>query len=91
MLPNAQVMAPVGVQRPEVKVGVLLVHRVGALRSGAPGPGGGSAAGGGETDETTAQGSRGRPSHAALQSRPLSLQPPPPVRAPHLQQERFQN
>lgn len=37
MLPDAQVMAPVGVERAEVEVGVLPVHRVGALRGGAPG------------------------------------------------------
>lgn len=62
----------VGVQRPEVEVGVLLVHGVGALRSGTPGPGRGRAAGGGEPEEAAAQGGRSRPSHAALGSRQLA-------------------
>ena len=63
-----RVETDVGVQRPEVEVGVLLVHGVGALRSGTPSPGRGRAAGGGEAEEAAAQGGRSRPSHAALGS-----------------------
>jgi hypothetical protein len=63
------VATDVGVQRPEVEVGVLLVHGVGALSSGTPGPGRGRAAGGGKAEEAAAQGGRSRPSHAALGSR----------------------
>ena len=58
-----------GVERPEVEVGVLYVHRVGAARSRgrrAPGQGRGRAAGGGEADEAAAQGAGSRPSHTAL-------------------------
>lgn len=83
----------VGVQRPEVEVGVLLVHGVGALRSGTPGPGRGRAAGGGEPEEAAAQGGRSRPSHAALGSRRLLLLPPPCRRVDicHTQQWDFVN
>jgi len=65
---RTRVATDVGVQRPEVEVGVLLVHGVGALRSGTPSPGRGRAAGGGEAEEAAAQGGRSRPSHAALGS-----------------------
>jgi len=79
VLPDAQMLAPNGVERPEVEVGVLYVHRVGAARSRgrrAPGQGRGRAAGGGEADEAAAQGAGSRPSHTAL--RPCSRPPPPP-------------
>jgi len=69
VLPDAQMLAPNGVERPEVEVGVLRVHRVGAVRSRgrrAPGPGRGRAPGGGEADEAAAQGAGSRPSHTAL-------------------------
>jgi hypothetical protein len=63
-----RVATDVGVQRPEVEVGVLLVHGVGALRSGTPSPRRGRAAGGGKAEEAAAQGGRSHPSHAALGS-----------------------
>jgi hypothetical protein len=59
------VTTDVGVQRPEVEVGVLLVHGVWALRSGTTGPGRERAAGGGEAEEAPAHCGRSRPSHTA--------------------------
>jgi hypothetical protein len=67
------VTTDVGVQRPEVEVGVLLVHGVWALRSGTPGPGRERAAGGGEVEQAPAHCGRSCPSHAALGSRLLLL------------------
>ena len=64
--------ADIGVEGPEVQVGVLSIHRVGAPRGGAQGPAWNVAADRGGADEAAAQ---GRPGHSGWLPFRLELQP----------------
>jgi hypothetical protein len=59
----------IGVEGPEVEVGVLSVHRVGAPRGGAQGLAWSVAADRGGAEEAAAQGGRGRPGHSGFRFR----------------------
>ena len=60
--------ADIGVEGPEVEVGVLSVNRAGAPLGGAQGPAWSAAAGMGGADDAAAQGGRGRPGHSVVRS-----------------------
>jgi hypothetical protein len=64
--------ADVGVEGPEVEVGVLSVHRVSAPRGGAQGPAWSVAADRDGADEAAAQKDRGRPGHSGFRFRSCS-------------------